>query len=73
MVNEDAPHSHTGNEGALCGGPKGIRTLDLFNAIEALSQLSYRPVTNMQVRKGILALQGACVNIKHKRFFRVCT
>mgnify|MGYP006890191588 CR=1 FL=1 len=27
-----------------CCGPKGIRTLDLFNAIEALSQLSYRPL-----------------------------
>lgn len=26
------------------GGPKETRTLDLFNAIEALSQLSYRPV-----------------------------
>jgi hypothetical protein len=25
------------------GGPKETRTLDLFNAIEALSQLSYRP------------------------------
>jgi hypothetical protein len=26
-------------------GPQGARTLDLYNAIVALSQLSYRPVT----------------------------
>src|SRR5690606_8679698 len=28
----------------LCGGAKGIRTLDLYNAIVALSQLSYSPL-----------------------------
>ena len=43
------------NKGAyrvsLVNGPKGIRTLDLFNAIEALSQLSYRPeVTSILAR-----------------------
>ena len=27
------------------GGPEGIRTPDLYSAIVALSQLSYRPVT----------------------------
>ena len=27
----------------ICGGAGGIRTLYLFNAIEALSQLSYSP------------------------------
>ena len=27
----------------LMDGPKGTRTLDLYNAIVALSQLSYRP------------------------------
>ena len=27
------------------GGPGGIRTLDLFSAIEARSQLRYRPVS----------------------------
>ena len=29
--------------GPYPGGPGGIRTLDLFSAIEALSQLSHRP------------------------------
>ncbi|GEM_PF-5843134 len=28
---------------ANSGGPEGIRTLDLYSAIVALSQLSYRP------------------------------
>jgi hypothetical protein len=32
-----------GKRGKPGSGPKGTRTLDLFNAIEALSQLSYRP------------------------------
>jgi hypothetical protein len=27
-----------------CSGPGGIRTLDLFSAIEARSQLRYRPL-----------------------------
>ena len=30
--------------GFLCGGPKGIRTLDLSDANRTLSQLSYRPM-----------------------------
>ena len=29
---------------AAHGGAEGIRTPDLFNAIEALSQLSYSPI-----------------------------
>ena len=33
-------------------GPKGTRTLDLFNAIEALSQLSYRPAAKMMPENG---------------------
>ncbi len=28
----------------MLGGAEGIRTPDLFNAIEALSQLSYSPI-----------------------------
>ena len=28
----------------ITGGPKGIRTPDLLNANQALSQLSYRPI-----------------------------
>ncbi len=35
-------------------GPKGTRTLDLFNAIEALSQLSYRPVIGEHCSRFIL-------------------
>jgi hypothetical protein len=30
--------------GISIGGPEGNRTLDLLNAIQALSQLSYKPV-----------------------------
>ena len=38
------PHAaRRGANDAGRSGPKGTRTLDLFNAIEALSQLSYRP------------------------------
>lgn len=29
----------------MSGGPKGIRTPDLLNANQALSQLSYRPMS----------------------------
>ena len=29
------------------GGAEGIRTPDLFNAIEALSQLSYSPIASL--------------------------
>ena len=29
--------------GVLSGGPEGIRTLDLFHAMEARSQLRHRP------------------------------
>ena len=29
------------------GGAEGIRTPDLFNAIEALSQLSYSPIATL--------------------------
>ena len=29
---------------ALAGGPRGIRTLDLLNAIETRSQLRYGPL-----------------------------
>ena len=35
------------------GGPKGNRTPDLLNAIQALSQLSYRPVVNAVCRSDI--------------------
>ncbi len=31
------------NCGGLCGGPEGIRTLDLSDANRTLSQLSYKP------------------------------
>ena len=30
------------------GGPEGIRTLDLYSAIVALSQLSYAPATKQR-------------------------
>ena len=65
---KDAPHSHTGNEGALCGGPKGIRTLDLFNAIEALSQLSYRPAEG-----AFYLLQIWMSILKGYMHFAICT
>ena len=32
---------------AFVGGPRGIRTLDLLNAIEARSQLRYGPKNKM--------------------------
>ena len=38
-------------------GPKGTRTLDLFNAIEALSQLSYRPLIGEHSSRFILSCQ----------------
>ena len=47
-------------------GPKGIRTPDLFNAIEALSQLSYRPSQRI-ASCAIVAPSRECVNIKHTR------
>lgn len=37
--------------GYLVGGPDQVRTDDLLNAIEALFQLSYEPVTNKRVWK----------------------
>ncbi len=42
-VNKKTPHSYRTKGLFLTSGPKETRTLDLFNAIEALSQLSYRP------------------------------
>jgi hypothetical protein len=33
------------------GGPDQVRTDDLLNAIEALFQLSYEPVSNVRVWK----------------------
>ena len=35
----------------LCRGPKEIRTPDLLNAIQALSQLSYGPIFFFQIAK----------------------
>ena len=32
-----------------CSGPRGIRTLDLLNAIETRSQLRYGPMTVMRL------------------------
>jgi hypothetical protein len=38
-----------GTFGRLDGGAKGSRTPDLLNAIQALSQLSYGPITDADV------------------------
>ena len=32
------------------GGPEGIRTLDLFHAMEARSQLRHRPTPTQQIQ-----------------------
>ena len=37
------------------GGAKGIRTLDLLNAIQTLFQLSYSPTRSAEYSKGPLA------------------
>ena len=47
-------------------GPKGTRTLDLFNAIEALFQLSYRPANGWKLICRILIQRPSCVNMKDK-------
>ena len=49
-------------EGLIGGGAKGTRTLDLYNAIVALSQLSYSPVHEL----------FNCSEIDAKVKFRVC-
>ena len=46
------------------GGAKEDRTPDLLNAIQALSQLSYNPINDMQYRKTFFKCQTiflACV------------
>ena len=43
-------------DGMVSGGDEGIRTLDLLNAIEALSQLSYIP-TLPNYSKGLVGAQ----------------
>ena len=40
---ERSTNQHTDELTNLCSGPEGIRTPDLYSAIVALSQLSYRP------------------------------
>ena len=45
-----------GMDGMVNGGDEGIRTLDLLNAIEALSQLSYIP-TLPNYSKGLVGAQ----------------
>ena len=54
--------------GGICGGAGGIRTPDLFNAIEALSQLSYSPrVMFFSLRAGVMykerLIQSACIHL----------
>ena len=44
-------------EGTVCGGAEGSRTLDLLNAIEALSQLSYSPTPSLNYSKAVLLAQ----------------
>ncbi len=39
------------------GGAEGSRTLDLLNAIEALSQLSYSPTPSLNYSKAVLLAQ----------------
>ena len=36
------------NQSIRIGGAEEARTSDLFNAIEALSQLSYSPILNLE-------------------------
>ena len=47
----------------IFGGAEGSRTLDLLNAIQALSQLSYGPIgfapTNAAARVGTLIRTGS--------------
>ncbi len=67
-LNEDANHSICTNlklnwkvlDFVQCGGAEGIRTPDLINAIDALSQLSYSPTV-----KGWASLR----NVKSSRRF----
>ena len=44
-------------DGRRSGGAEGSRTLDLLNAIEALSQLSYSPTPNLNYSKAALLAQ----------------
>ena len=44
-------------EGTNRGGAEGSRTLDLLNAIEALSQLSYSPTPSLNYSKALLLAQ----------------
>ena len=48
--------SEESKEGVI-GGAGGDRTLYLFNAIEALSQVSYSPTVDIYVSKGVFVPQ----------------
>ena|SRR5690554_4566549 len=49
--------------GGFSGGPGGIRTLDLFSAIEARSQLRYRPLPVK--RRNCIRKRGGCQDASH--------
>ena len=54
---------------SLCGGAKRDRTADLYNAIVALSQLSYGPETLRRLgrRRNLAELRGAGIQAETKR------
>jgi hypothetical protein len=47
--------------GSEVGGPEGIRTLDLFHAMEARSQLRHRPI-----RPGVLRPENTISFVLHR-------
>jgi hypothetical protein len=45
------------------GGPGRVRTVDLFHAMEARSQLRHRPINNCFLRIAYLPMTVALVNV----------
>jgi hypothetical protein len=52
------------------GGPRGIRTLDLLNAIETRSQLRYGPKTILDFLTHVLAYGASASDLRFG--FRLC-
>ena len=48
------------------GGAEGSRTLDLLNAIEALSQLSYSPTPSLNYSKAVLLAQLPLIHYNYR-------